>query len=104
MSDHVTVETTTDDRTLAETIARAAIERRVAACARITAVDSVYRWKGEVETAVELVVELKTTAAAREAAQALILELHTYDLPEIVVRPILSGSKAYLDWVSAEVA
>ncbi len=104
MNVFVEIATTVDDRAVAGRIARAAIERRVAACARIHAVDSVYRWRGEVESAAEFVVELKTTAARRDAAEALIRELHTYDLPEILVRAILGGSANYLGWVADEVS
>ena len=75
-----------------------------AACARVHAVDSVYRWKGQLETATEFVVELKTTAARREVVEGVIRELHNYELPEVVVRPILGGSRAYLEWISSEVS
>lgn len=104
MAEFLDISTTVDDRSVAERIAWAAVEQRVAACARIHAVESVYRWKGDVETAAEFVVELKTSAARREAAEALIRELHTYELPEILVRPILGGSSTYLDWVADEVS
>ncbi|WP_020180951.1 divalent-cation tolerance protein CutA [Methylopila sp. M107] len=103
MTEIVDISTTTDDRAVAERIARAAIDRRVAACARIHAVDSIFRWNGAVETAAEFVVELKTTETARGAAEALLRELHNYELPEILVRPIIGGSQAYLDWVASEV-
>lgn len=104
MTEFVDISSTVDDREVAERLARSAVERRVAACVRIHAVESVYRWKGEIEKAAEFVVELKTTAARREAAEALIRELHTYELPEILVRPILGGSSTYLDWVADEVS
>lgn len=102
-SGFVAVATTTDDRDVAERIARAAIERRIGACARILAADSVYRWKGEIALAQEFVVEIKTSRERLAELEALILELHAYDLPEIVVHPIVGGSKAYLDWLSGEV-
>lgn len=98
------VATATDDRAVAERIARAAIERRIGACARIFAVESVYRWESEVRSAPEFVVEIKTTAARAAGVEAAIRELHAYDLPEIVVHPIVGGSRVYLDWVSDEVA
>lgn len=104
MTEFLDISTTVDDRAVAGRIARAAIERRIAACARIHAVESVYRWKGEIESAEEFVVELKTAAARRGAAEALIRELHTYDLPEILVRAILGGSADYLCWVADEVS
>lgn len=104
MTEFVTVCTTTDDRAVADRIAAAAIERRLAACARISPVESVYRWEGEVRRAAEFVVEIKTAASAAAAVEAVILELHSYELPEVVVLPILGGSKEYLDWMRAAVA
>lgn len=104
MTDFVTITTTADDRGVADRIARAVIERRIAACARISSAESVYRWDGEICVAPEFVVEIKTTAAARAAVEAAIRELHSYELPEIVAHPVAGGSKAYLDWVSSEVA
>lgn len=96
------VVTTTADRSAAERIARAAIEKRLAACARIHEADSVYRWEGEIRSEREFVLELKTTDAALGAVEALIKQLNSYDLPEIIVHPITGGSKDYLAWVSAE--
>jgi periplasmic divalent cation tolerance protein len=103
MTDFVVVATTTDDREAAERIARAVIERRLGGCARILAADSVYRWNGEIVSTAEFVVEVKTTATRRSDVEAAIQELHGYDLPEIVVHPILGGSAAYLDWLAGEV-
>ncbi|PZQ13153.1 MAG: divalent-cation tolerance protein CutA [Ancylobacter novellus] len=104
MTEFVTVTTTTDDRAAAERIARAAVERRLGACARIMPVQSVYRWKGEICDAAEFSVEIKTTASRRGLLEATIRELHPYELPEIVVHPILDGSPDYLAWLSAETA
>lgn len=104
MSGFLIIQTTVDDRDAAETIARAAIERRLGACARIYEARSVYRWAGEVASADEFVVEIKTTEAARGPLEAVIAGLHPYELPEIVALPILGGSDAYLDWLSGEVS
>lgn len=101
---HVVVSTTVDDRAVAEAIARAAVERRLAACARLHEAQSVYRWEGEIRSEPEIVVDLKTVAASQGPLEALIRELHPYELPEIVVCPILGGSRDYLAWVSAEAA
>lgn len=104
MPEFFTVATTVDDRAAAELIARAAVEQRLGACARISSATSVYRWKGAIETAEEFVVEIKTTSERRGALEALVAELHPYELPEIVVHAIVGGSQAYLAWLSAETA
>jgi periplasmic divalent cation tolerance protein len=96
--------TTTADRGVADRIARGAIERRLGACARIVPADSVYRWRGEICASAEFVVEIKTSRARLSALENMVLELHDYDLPEIVVVPVVAGSAAYLDWLSDELA
>lgn len=103
MTGFVVISTTTDDRAIAGRIARAMIERRLGACARILPADSVYRWNGEIVSTPEFVVEIKTTEARQAEVEAAIRELHGYDLPEIVVHPILGGSRDYLDWLADEV-
>ena len=104
MSEFLTIVTTVDDRAAADAIARAAVERRLGACARVFAATSHYRWKGEVESAEEFVVEIKTTAARRAGLEAMIAEIHPYELPEIVAHPIFGGSADYLAWLSEAVA
>ncbi|MFD1701752.1 divalent-cation tolerance protein CutA [Methylopila henanensis] len=101
--DIVLVVTTTDDRALADAIARALVERRLAACVRIVPVGSVYRWDGEICAADEFAIEAKTTHAAAGVVQSAIAALHSYDLPEILVLPALGGSDAYLGWIRSEV-
>lgn len=102
MLEFFTVATTVDDRAAAERIARAAVEQRLGACARISQATSVYRWQGAIEIAEEFVVEIKTTSERRAALEALIARLHPYELPEIVAHAIVGGSEAYLAWLSAE--
>ncbi|MEV0264939.1 divalent-cation tolerance protein CutA [Streptomyces sp. NPDC050617] len=96
--------TTTDSEAAAQSLARGAVEARLAACAQISSpIASVYRWEGRVETAREWQVLLKTTAARYEALAAHIRTAHGYDTPEIIATPITHGDEEYLAWVAAEV-
>jgi len=104
MPEFVIVTTTTDDRAVADAIAQAAVEAGESACARIGSAESVYRWQGELCRAPEFVVELKTTADAVDRLQQTIARLHNYELPEILVTPLLGGSAAYLGWLRDQVA
>ncbi|MBB3973136.1 divalent-cation tolerance protein CutA [Hansschlegelia beijingensis] len=104
MPDFVIVTTTTDDRAVADAIAQAAVEGGEAACARIGSAESVYRWQGELCRTPEFVVELKTTSAAAERVRRTIARLHNYELPEILVLPVLGGSAGYLGWLRDQVA
>ena len=95
--------TNAPDRDVALKIARALIERRLAACVNILAeCTSVYRWQGRLETAAEVPLLIKTRAAIYADVEAAIKSLHPYELPEIVAVPIERGLPAYLEWVGAE--
>jgi len=95
--------TTTPDRGVAQNIARALIERRLAACVNILAeCESVYRWRGRIETASEVPLMIKTRAAIYDDVEAAIRSLHPYELPEIIAVSVERGLPAYLEWVSAE--
>ena len=88
----------------AERIARALVEERLAACVNIVpGITSIYRWKGAVEQEAELLLVIKTMAAQLDALKARLLELHPYELPEVVVLPIGGGHQAYLDWIAEQV-
>ncbi len=89
------------DRNKAQRIAEELVSGRYAACANVaSAVDSFYWWKDEVETANEVLVYFKTTAARFAAFEAKLRELHPYDLPEIVAFAVTTGSRDYLNWVA----
>jgi len=86
-----------------ERLAAALVEAGLAACVNVMApCTSVYRWQGAVETASEVPVLIKTTAARYAELEAAIRARHPYELPEIVAVPFERGLAAYLDWVGAE--
>ncbi|MCQ4144018.1 MULTISPECIES: divalent-cation tolerance protein CutA [Vogesella] len=92
------------DAALAQQIAETLVGEQLAACVNIMApCRSVYRWQGKLENASEVPLQIKTTAAAYPALQARLLQLHPYEVPEIVVLPLAAGLPAYLTWVAAEV-
>lgn len=91
------------DRASAENLARALVDRRLAACVNVLSpCRSVYRWKGKVEDAEEFPVLIKTTRERYAALEAAIRENHPYELPEIIVLPLAGGLPAYLEWVASE--
>ncbi|MBV9512329.1 MAG: divalent-cation tolerance protein CutA [Caulobacteraceae bacterium] len=94
--------TTAGDRAEADRLARLLVEQRLAACVQLLPIDSVYRWKGAVETAAEMLLLAKTRAGLAEAAIAALKAVHSYDTPEIIVLPVTAGLPAYLDWIEAE--
>lgn len=95
--------TNVPDEACARRIARTLVERRLAACVNILApCRSVYRWQGRVEEADELPLLIKCPKAGYPALEAALLELHPYELPEIVALPVEAGLPAYLSWVAEE--
>ena len=85
--------------------ARTLVEEGLATCINLLpGVRSTYRWEGKVATDVEALLLIKTTAARFEALKARLLELHPYELPELIAVPVDRGHDAYLDWVRAGVA
>lgn len=101
MTDVVIVLTTVSEAGLGETIARALVEERLAACVNVHApMTSIYRWEGRVEQGPERQLVIKTTRDRVPLVQARVAALHSYDLPEFLVVPVLDGSPAYLGWVA----
>jgi periplasmic divalent cation tolerance protein len=90
----------------AQRIARTLVEERLAACVNIhqAAVRSVYRWKGKVEQAREVLLAIKTSSRLFSRLERRVRVLHSYDTPEIIALPIAAGSRPYLAWVSESVA
>jgi periplasmic divalent cation tolerance protein len=91
------------DRATAEALARALVELRLAACVSIGAtVQSLYHWRGQIETAQEVPVIVKTRGDAYAAVEKAIRDRHPYELPEIIAVPIADGLPPYLDWIDRE--
>lgn len=98
------VTTTVPTGELASAIAKALVERRLAACVQISGpVESVYRWEGAIETSTEYRCTVKTTAAAYHRLLAAIVELHPYEIPEVLAVPIAQGHEEYLSWLAEQV-
>lgn len=91
------------DAELAKSMAHALVQRRLAACVNIMpAVQSVYQWQGAIEQAAEITLMIKTTQARYAELEAAIVELHPYEVPEIIALPVVEGLPAYLNWITAE--
>lgn len=81
-------------------IARALVEERLAACATlIPSAQSIYRWQGEIETATETLLLIKTELEQLPALEARLRALHSYQTPEFLVLSVDSGGQDYLAWL-----
>ena len=91
------------DEACANAIALALVEAKVAACVNILPrAQSVYCWQGTVESATEIPLFIKSTAANYLALEKIIRQHHPYDVPEIIALPVAHGLPAYLNWVATE--
>ncbi|GAC1345239.1 MAG: divalent-cation tolerance protein CutA [Myxococcales bacterium] len=103
MTDARLVFTALPDAGAAAALARTLVEERLAACGNVVpGVRSIYRWQGKVHDEGEVLLLLKTRAAQVERLQARILELHPYQVPEVISVAIDAGSPGYLAWLAAE--
>jgi periplasmic divalent cation tolerance protein len=101
MADYAVVLTTTDSKESAEKIARGLVEQKLAACVNIVpGVESIYHWQDKVETSQEFLLLAKTRESKFDAVRDAVLELHHYEIPEIVLLKISDGSHDYLEWIT----
>jgi periplasmic divalent cation tolerance protein len=104
VSDRVVALSTVGSAEDAERIARALVERRLAACVSVVpGVVSVYRWKGAIERDEERLLVIKTRAERLEALGRALVELHPYEVPELVALPIEAGHAPYLAWLDESI-
>ena len=95
------VQATAGSREEADRVAAALLERRLAACVQVVGpVESRYWWEGRLETATEWLCLVKTTDDRVDEVVAVIQDVHSYDVPEIIALPVVAGSEAYLRWIA----
>ncbi len=103
MTDALLVFTTLPNADKAHEVAKTLVEERLAACANLLpAVRSIYRYQDKLQDEYEVMVLFKTRAENVERLKARLLELHPYEIPEILAIPVESGYQAYLDWLGAQ--
>lgn len=103
MAGHLVVLITTGSTEEAQRIAHALVEERLAACVNIVApIQSIYRWRGEIQTDNEALLIVKTQAQALERLAKRVKQLHSYEVPEIIALPILAGAEDYLHWIDEQ--
>lgn len=99
----VLIYSTTADQNQARTIAQILVKEKLVACVNILpTVESIYHWKGEIQEDKECILLAKTSDKNKENVIQRIKQLHSYEVPDIVCIPIISGYKQYLEWVDEE--
>jgi len=103
MTDALLVFTTLPSADKAAELAKALVEERLAACANLLpAIRSIYRWQGKLQDENEVLLLLKTRAEHLERLKLRILELHPYEVPEVLAVPVEAGYQPYLEWLAGE--
>lgn len=104
MSDTLVCLCTCPDEAVANTLARALVEARVAACVNIVpGLRSIYRWEDQIQEDPEVLLIIKTTAEAFPALESAVCAGHPYTVPELLALPIAHGHEEYLAWLSSAV-
>ena len=88
---------------VAKAIAMALLEKRLAASVNmIPAVSSLYWWRDKIESSNETLLLIKTRVDAFENIKKVVEDMHPYEVPQIVLLPIVAGSEDYLSWIDRE--
>jgi periplasmic divalent cation tolerance protein len=105
VSDHCLVLSTVASLEDGERVARALVDRRVAACVNVLpGLTSFYRWEGEVQRDEERLLVIKTRTDRFEELRSALVALHPYEVPEVVALPITAGHAPYLAWLDESVS
>lgn len=84
----------------AHKIAKLLVKKKKAACVNILPeVDSLFWWKGKMDSARESLLLVKTRASLFPEIVNLVREIHSYEVPEIIALPIIAGNEDYLRWL-----
>jgi len=99
-TDRIVVLITAGSQEEGHRIATLLVSENKAACVNIVpGVDSLFRWQGELDSARESLLVVKTRASLFPQIVELVKGLHSYDVPEIIALPIIAGSEDYLNWL-----
>lgn len=99
-SKYVTIFVTAPPDKVAD-MARTLVQEKLVACANIiSGVRSIYAWDGHISDDGESLMILKTRAALLEEVRLRVVQLHSYDVPEVIALPIIDGHAPYLRWIS----
>jgi periplasmic divalent cation tolerance protein len=103
MEKYIVVISTVPDEDTGHKIASAILSKRLAACVTMTsASQSLYWWQGKILQEQEHILFIKSQNKLYPNLEKMILELHPYEVPEVISLPVVRGFSRYLDWIAAE--
>lgn len=99
----IVIYSTVPDLLVAKRIAHVLVEEQLAACVNLSAQSlSLYLWQDTLEGSEEITLTIKTRTHLQQACIDRLLALHPYDVPEIIVLPIIGGHPEYLRWITQQ--
>src|SRR5579864_1190351 len=105
MTDKIVVLSTCASEEEAEKLAREVVEQRLAACVNvIPRIQSFYRWQGNLESAGECLLIIKSSRDRFDLLRSALEKAHSYEVPEIIALPVVEGAANYLNWLQANLA
>lgn len=96
---YIVVKTTFDQHGEALGMAKLLLEKHLVSCVQISEIDSLYHWKGKIAKEHEFILTMKSKESLYSEIEKEIKQYHSYETPQIIVIPIINGSKDYLDWI-----
>ena len=102
MNNYILITTACDTLEEAHKISEALLEKHLISCSQTSTIESAYHWQGKIEHKTEYLLELKTIKKNYPEIEKLILELHSYEVPEIAAYDIVLGQKDFLNWIKEE--
>jgi periplasmic divalent cation tolerance protein len=99
----IEVHVSVPDQETADLLAKHLLEQKLAACVQdMGTMRSQYLWKGNLESASEHLLLIKSISDLYSSLEKCILEFHPYDIPEIIALPVQNISSRYLEWMKDE--
>ncbi len=101
MKKYCLVETTFRKISEAKKMAKFLLQNKLIACAQISTIESLYSWNGKDVSEKEFLLSMKTKIELYKDIERIVIQNHSYDVPQITMLPILNGSKPYFDWLES---
>ena len=101
-TDYCIITTTLPDQKSANTIIKTLLQKKLSACIQTYPIQSHYHWQGKIESSSEILFQIKTKVSLFEEVKNEIQLQHPYDIPEIIMIPIMKGNDSYLAWIEDE--
>lgn len=102
MNKYIMITTTFDNEEEAKKVITTLLEKRLVSCCQISNIQSLYQWKGTIANEKEFLVQMKTRKELYPEIEKEILNIHSYEVPQIIAYDIVLGHKDYLNWIDQE--